>query len=66
MNALDYERSGACVVMEEDEITVNYFAETAELLSSDRHLLERMSSSAKSFGKPDAARKIALKLINLA
>lgn len=66
MNALDYERSGACIVMEEDEITILSFAETVELMASDPSLLKRMSSSAKSFAKPDAARKIAEKLLKFA
>jgi len=65
-NALDYEKSRACIVMEEDEITVGSFAETVEILSSDGNLLERMSESAKLFAKPNAARKIAEKLIELA
>ncbi|MCK9187297.1 MAG: UDP-N-acetylglucosamine--N-acetylmuramyl-(pentapeptide) pyrophosphoryl-undecaprenol N-acetylglucosamine transferase [Candidatus Colwellbacteria bacterium] len=65
-NALSYERSGSCIVLEEDQISIPLFVETVEHIISEPGMLDRMSSAAREFSKPDAAIKIAEKLIKLA
>lgn len=65
-NAEIYERSGACVVFEEDEISIPVFTEMVEQLISEPELLERMSEDAKAFAKPEATVKIAEKLVEFA
>ncbi|MFA4999463.1 MAG: UDP-N-acetylglucosamine--N-acetylmuramyl-(pentapeptide) pyrophosphoryl-undecaprenol N-acetylglucosamine transferase [Parcubacteria group bacterium] len=65
-NALSYKKSGACIVMEEDEMSVQSFIRTLEILVSEKSRLKMMSEAAKRFAKPDAASKIAEKLIKLA
>lgn len=64
-NALSYEKSGACIVLEEHEISIKSFIELLEHLIFDIDLLEKMSESAKVFAKPNASHKIAEELIKL-
>jgi len=64
-NALIYEQTGACILLEEHEITVRRFIDFLEPLITELDLLEQMSNSAKSFAKPDAAYKIAEELLKL-
>ena len=65
-NALSYERAGACVTLTEDKISVPLFTETLEQFIANPSLLQKMSESAKTFAKPDAARQIARNLLELA
>jgi len=65
-NAFEYARSGATVVFEQANLTPNLFLGEITRLINNPELLQKMSACAKSFAKPDAARKIAEELINLA
>ncbi len=62
-NALIYEKAGACIVLEEHEITISYFLDILKHLIEEYDLLEKMSESAKAFAAPEAAYKIAEKLL---
>ncbi len=64
-NALIYEKAGACIVLEEHEITIHYFLDILEHLIADHDLLEHMSESARKFSAPEASYKIAEKLLQL-
>ncbi|MDD4931523.1 MAG: UDP-N-acetylglucosamine--N-acetylmuramyl-(pentapeptide) pyrophosphoryl-undecaprenol N-acetylglucosamine transferase [Candidatus Colwellbacteria bacterium] len=63
MNARAYEDAGACIVMEEDDITVPLFVEQVTTIMSSNERLEKLSENARRFAKPDAASKIAVKLL---
>ncbi|MFA5052506.1 MAG: UDP-N-acetylglucosamine--N-acetylmuramyl-(pentapeptide) pyrophosphoryl-undecaprenol N-acetylglucosamine transferase [Parcubacteria group bacterium] len=65
-NALAYERAKACIVLREEELNPSIFLRVLGELISKTSLLESMAASAKEFAKPDAARKIAEKLVELA
>ena len=58
-NAFTYSRSGATVVIEEENFTPNLLASEIDRLISDKTLTKKMRDGAKEFAKPDAARKIA-------
>jgi len=64
-NAFNYLRSGAAIVVEEANLTTHVFTAEVERLRGNPELMKRMAESAKNFGKPDAARKIAEALINI-
>ncbi|MDD5099229.1 MAG: UDP-N-acetylglucosamine--N-acetylmuramyl-(pentapeptide) pyrophosphoryl-undecaprenol N-acetylglucosamine transferase [Candidatus Colwellbacteria bacterium] len=66
MNARSYEAAGACVLMEEKDISVPAFIEKVTETIESPSIMERLSSSAKAFAKPQAASKIAIKLLELA
>lgn len=66
MNAKAYEAAGACILMEEDQITVPGFVSRITTLIEDEEALKALSGAAKAFSKPDAASKIASKLLELA
>ncbi len=58
-NAFKYSQSGACIVIEEANLTPQFFMERVNFLFSRPKDLEKMSRAAKEFSKPTAARKIA-------
>ena len=58
-NAYAYARAGGCIVIEEANLTTNLISSEIERLMTDTPLREKMSTSAKSFAKNDAAEKIA-------
>lgn len=58
-NAFAYARSGATVVIEEDNFTPNLLVSEIDRLMQDDELIEKMKRGARNFAKPDAARKIA-------
>jgi UDP-N-acetylglucosamine--N-acetylmuramyl-(pentapeptide) pyrophosphoryl-undecaprenol N-acetylglucosamine transferase len=65
-NAFAYARSGAAVVVEEENLTPNILKSEIERLTGDEGLKKSMSQAAKDFSKPDAATKIARELIRIA
>ncbi len=65
-NAFNYARAGACSVIEEMNMTANIMMAEIERIMSDKVTWTRMSQSAKSFCKPDAAEKIAQALVDIA
>lgn len=66
INAYTYARSGAASVIEESNLTTNVLIGEIDRILQDKELRKRMSASAKSFAKPDAADKIAREIIEIA
>lgn len=62
-NAYAYARSGGCIVIEEGNLTTNLISSEIERIMNDTPLREKMSVSAKSFAKSDAAEKIAQEIV---
>ncbi len=58
-NAYEYERSGAAIVIEEENLLPNVVIGELERLLGNKAEMERMSASAKHFYHPGAARTIA-------
>ncbi len=65
-NAFNYARSGACVVVEEMNMTANILNSEIDRIVTNKSTLELMAKNAKAFYKPDAADKIARELMNIA
>ncbi len=63
-NAYHYARSGACIVIEENNLTPEIFIAEINRLLHRPDLLEEMKESAKQFAKPDAGRLIAKQIID--
>lgn len=64
-NAFNYARSGACLVMEENNLTSNILVSEVERLFSHPSELAKMKEATKVFAHPDAARKIAKVILNI-
>lgn len=65
-NAFAYARAGACVVVEEANLTPNILASEVERLIGNESVREKMTGSAKAFYKPDAARLVAEEILKIA
>lgn len=65
-NAYAYARTGAAVVLEEDNLTPHLLASEAERIVKDAALAERMGAAAKGFTDPDAARILAMAVLGIA
>ncbi len=65
-NAFAYARSGAGVVIEEDNLTPNILASEIERLVTHEGEREKMKAAAQAFYKPDAARLIAEEILKIA
>ncbi|MEO8638196.1 MAG: undecaprenyldiphospho-muramoylpentapeptide beta-N-acetylglucosaminyltransferase [Candidatus Taylorbacteria bacterium] len=64
-NAFHYARTGACTVIDENNLSPHILiAEITRLIEAPDEL-KKMSEAAKSFGHPDAARKIAEEIMRL-
>lgn len=63
-NAYYYARSGACIVIEENNLTPEIFIAEINRLFARPDLLEEMKEGAKQFAKPDAGRLIARQIID--
>lgn len=62
-NAFSYARSGAAVVIEQRNFTPHLLVAEIERIARDTALRKKMSDAAQTFARPDAARKIALTLL---
>lgn len=58
-NAYAYQKAGACIVLEENNLTPHFFLERVHSLFSAEPELQRMKDAARAFGKPEAGRIIA-------
>lgn len=58
-NAFSYARSGAAVVLEQENLTPNLLLAEIERILSDEKKQKEMSEAAHGFARPDAARKVA-------
>jgi UDP-N-acetylglucosamine--N-acetylmuramyl-(pentapeptide) pyrophosphoryl-undecaprenol N-acetylglucosamine transferase len=63
-NAYYYARSGASIVIEENNLTPEIFIAEINRIFSRPDLLEEMKEGAKQFAKPDAGRLIARQIID--
>lgn len=64
-NAYYYARSGASIVIEENNLTPEIFIAEINRLFARPDLMEEMRTSAKNFTKPDAGRLIARQIIDI-
>ena len=62
-NAYAYSQAGAGTVVEQENLTPNFFLETVQLLFLHPEKLEEMKQSALAFAKPLAARAIAREIL---
>ena len=58
-NAYAYQKTGACIVLEESNLSPHFFLERVRYLFSDSKELSTMSKAALSFARPHTAKKIA-------
>lgn len=63
-NAYHYARSGACTVIEENNLTSEIFVSEIERIFASPAIASEMSAGAKEFAKPDAGRLIAKQIID--
>ena len=65
-NAFAYARAGACIVIEEINLSPNLLVSEINRIMEDSMIKERMKKGAENFSKPSAARKIAEGIITIA
>lgn len=65
-NAYHYTRTGACVVIEQPNLTGSVLMNEIRLILENKHRYDVMSERAKQFYKPDAPRIIAAEAIDIA
>lgn len=65
-NAYNYERSGGCIVIDENNMTSEILATQVKDLMEDKDRLAKMRAGALSFAKTDAAYKIAKQVVEIA
>ena len=66
LNAYEYAKSGATIVMEESNLTPNVFLNQLKKFFSDPEILRKMGEAAKNFSRPQAAKTIAEAILELA
>lgn len=64
-NAYQYAKSGAAVVIEEDNFTPSVLTHEIATLMADRERRAKMGEAARAFARPDAASVIAQELLTL-
>jgi UDP-N-acetylglucosamine--N-acetylmuramyl-(pentapeptide) pyrophosphoryl-undecaprenol N-acetylglucosamine transferase len=64
-NAFSYARSGAALVIEQHNLTPHVLISEINRLMNDAAMRQKMSVAAKTYAKPDAARKIATILLEM-
>ena len=65
-NAFNYARAGAAVVVEEKNLSPHILIAEIDRLMEREGERAKMAEAAKSFAKPDAARKIAKEILSIA
>lgn len=65
-NAFSYARAGACVVIEQQNLTPHVLVAEVKRLIEDPELRKKMSEAAKAYSRPQAGRKIAEILLETA
>jgi UDP-N-acetylglucosamine--N-acetylmuramyl-(pentapeptide) pyrophosphoryl-undecaprenol N-acetylglucosamine transferase len=65
-NAFNYARTGACVVMEENNMTSHVLLAEIDKVMSNTEQLEQMKKSALAFASPTAAEQIAQAALDIA
>lgn len=64
-NAYEYAKTGAAIVMEENNLTPNLFVSQIKNLFSQPEKLSQMSEAARKFSKPEAGKMIAEEILEL-
>ncbi|OGG75481.1 hypothetical protein A3A41_01025, partial [Candidatus Kaiserbacteria bacterium RIFCSPLOWO2_01_FULL_54_22] len=64
-NAFTYARAGAAVVIEQRNLSPHVLVAEIKRITGDQELQKKMREAAKTFARPDAARKIASELLNI-
>ncbi len=65
-NAFNYARAGACLVIEENNLSTTLLISEIDKILGDKKIAEKMQTKALEFSNPDAAEKIAQSAINIA
>lgn len=65
-NAYNYARSGACIVIGEQNLAPHILIDEINKLFTNKNILTEMSNKAKTFAKPEAAKKIAKEALGIA
>lgn len=65
-NAYAYARSGACVVIEQNNLTPGLLISEVNRILGNKDIAEKMSASARAFARTDAARAVAEALLDIA
>lgn len=65
-NAYSYARTGAAIVLEEENLTPHLFVSEIQRIIGDPELEKRMGASAAGFTDPDAARILADEVLQIA
>jgi len=65
-NAYHYARAGACVVVEESNLTGSVLKNEIDLILGHKDQYDAMAGHAKAFYKPEAARLIAAEAVSIA
>ncbi len=65
-NAYHYARTGACVVIEEANLTSSVLENEIDLILGHKDQYDAMAAHAKAFYKPEAARLIAAEAVSIA
>lgn len=65
-NAYAYARSGACEVIDENNLTSHILIAEIVRLTTDNEVRNKMKTAAKTFDKPDAAKLIAEEVLKIA
>lgn len=65
-NAYAYARTGAAIVLEEENLTPHLFISEIQRLIDDKELLQKMTAAATGFTDPDAARVLANEVLAIA
>lgn len=64
-NALAYAKSGACMLLKQENLTPHILLSEIDRLIENKNLYKDMAEKTKSWGRPDAAHVIALEIIKL-
>ena len=64
-NAYAYARTGACEVIDENNLTPNLFVAEIDRIYNDENLKMKMKDAARNFAKKDAAVKIAHEILGV-
>ena len=64
-NAYEYAKSGAAVVLETDNLSLNVFLSEVKKMLYNPEKLKLMSEAAKKFSRPEAAKTIAEEIIKI-
>lgn len=65
-NAFSYSRNGACIVIEEHNLSSHILISEIDRVINNQHIRERMITGAKEFSHIDAAKKIANVILEIA